>query len=299
VIGDVDLFDLAVEAAQVRGGDPRRLLLSGVDEASRRQCCGFGEEAAAVDAAVLWHGESHALERDSEQRFEDVLLRWCWARRVGGLPPCDGSLGHRTSDAEALCSGRVLRDQLALCPASVAAQLDERFVPLTGRHTAKVPVHQCPGQVNVRSDVRVRVLSSGSAARFGSCVDTFCATGERSVSSRFGLDVEVWIDGGRVVVEVGGELDRYNAPALREDLARVDAPRPFRLAVVMERLEFIDSAGIGVLVAQAKRARATGGRVALVGCVPLVDKILRRMGLDKVFGLYAGLDDALTWLDAR
>jgi anti-sigma B factor antagonist len=145
----------------------------------------------------------------------------------------------------------------------------------------------------------VRTLPQVPAALLSDGVDTQrCVTGERRVS-RFGLDVEVWIDGGRVVVEVGGELDRYNAPALLVDLARVDAPRPFRLAVVMERLEFIDSAGIGVLVAQAKRARATGGRVALVGCVPLVDKILRRMGLDKVFGLYAGLDDALTWLDAR
>jgi len=111
------------------------------------------------------------------------------------------------------------------------------------------------------------------------------------------LDVDSWLDGGRAVVEVAGEVDCYSVPMLREVLQGIDAPRPLRIAVVCERLEFIDSAGLGVLVGALKRAQATGGRVALVGCAPRVERMLTITGLAKVFGLHGGLDEAFAWLD--
>lgn len=111
------------------------------------------------------------------------------------------------------------------------------------------------------------------------------------------LDLNTWIDAGRAVVEVGGEVDVYSAPMLREELARIDSPRPLRIAVVMSGVTFLDSAGVGVLIGALKRARATGGRVALVGCTPHVGNVLRRMGLDKLFGLHASLEAAFAWLD--
>lgn len=113
------------------------------------------------------------------------------------------------------------------------------------------------------------------------------------------LDIETWTDRGRAVVEVSGEIDAYSVPMFREVLQGIDAPRPLRIAVLMGRVEFIDSAGIGVLIGAVKRAQATGGKVALVGCSPHVDRMLRRMALHRVFGLHAGLDDAFAWLDAR
>lgn len=116
--------------------------------------------------------------------------------------------------------------------------------------------------------------------------------------SRLALDVETWFDRGRAVIEVAGEVDVYSVPLLREELAQLAPPRPLRIAVVMSAVEFIDSAGIGVLVGAVKRAEASGGRVALVGCSPHVDRVLRRMALHRVFGLHADLDAAFAWLDS-
>ena len=116
---------------------------------------------------------------------------------------------------------------------------------------------------------------------------------------RLALDVETWLDRGRAVVEVSGEVDVYSVPMLREELAHIAPSRPLRIAVLMSRVEFIDSSGIGVLVGAVKRAEATGGRVALVGCSPHVDRMLRRMALHRVFGLHADLEAAFAWLDAR
>lgn len=114
---------------------------------------------------------------------------------------------------------------------------------------------------------------------------------------RLALDVDTWIDAGRLVVEVSGEVDCYSVPLLREALAGGGATRPLRIAVVCERLEFIDSSGIGALVGGLKRAQASGGRLALVGCSPHVDRMLHRLALHRVFGLHGGLEDAFAWLD--
>lgn len=112
------------------------------------------------------------------------------------------------------------------------------------------------------------------------------------------LDVNMWTDGGRAVLEVSGEVDAYSAPRLRWALSELSADVPLRLAVVMTEVEFIDSSGIGVLVGVAKRAAAARGRVALVGCSGHIGSMLTMMGLHRVFGLYASLEDAFAWLDA-
>lgn len=114
---------------------------------------------------------------------------------------------------------------------------------------------------------------------------------------RLSLDIDSWIDTGRVVIEIGGELDCYSAPALREELERVTAPAPLRIAIVMSGVTFLDSAGIGVLVGAVKRAKATGGAVALAGCSVPIDGMLTRMGLRRVLGMHPSLEAALAWLD--
>lgn len=116
---------------------------------------------------------------------------------------------------------------------------------------------------------------------------------------RLGLDLDAWLDGGRLVIELAGEVDCYSVPLLRDALQHDGTVRPLRIAVLCARLEFIDSAGLGALVGAVKRAQLTAGGVALVGCTARVERMVRMMGLDKVLGLHPGIDDAFAWLDAR
>ena len=79
------------------------------------------------------------------------------------------------------------------------------------------------------------------------------------------LAIDSWIDQGRAVVEIIGELDVYTTNVLREELLALTVPARYRVAVEMSGLDFIDSSGLGVLVGAAKRAAAGGGGLCLVG----------------------------------
>jgi anti-sigma B factor antagonist len=94
------------------------------------------------------------------------------------------------------------------------------------------------------------------------------------------------------IIEVGGEIDVYTAPKLREAIvAAVDAGH-IRLIIDVQRVDFLDSTGLGVLVGALKRVRADGGSLDIVCTQERILKIFEITGLDKVFGLHSSIDDA-------
>ena len=99
--------------------------------------------------------------------------------------------------------------------------------------------------------------------------------------------------GDRTVVEVGGEIDVYTAPKLREQLVELVNDGSFHLVVDMEGVDFLDSTGLGVLVGGLKRVRAHDGSLDLVCTQERILKIFRITGLTKVFGIHETVDGAI------
>ncbi|MBC7630286.1 STAS domain-containing protein [Aeromicrobium sp.] len=94
------------------------------------------------------------------------------------------------------------------------------------------------------------------------------------------------------IIEVGGEIDVYTAPKLREAIvAAVDAGHT-KLIIDVQRVDFLDSTGLGVLVGALKRVRADGGSLDIVCTQERILKIFEITGLDKVFGLHSSIDGA-------
>src|SRR5450631_3544177 len=67
-----------------------------------------------------------------------------------------------------------------------------------------------------------------------------------------------------------------------------------QLIVNLERVEFLDSTGLGVLVGGLKRVRAHDGSLDLVCTQERILKIFRITGLTKVFGIHDTVDEAIT-----
>jgi anti-sigma B factor antagonist len=112
------------------------------------------------------------------------------------------------------------------------------------------------------------------------------------------LAVATWLDRGRAMAELCGELDVYSARFLSEKLMAVQhqAPRPV-LVLVLENLEFADSSGLGVMVGALKRARAKGGAVALCSTPANLRRVLEITGLDRVLPSFDSLEASWAWLD--
>jgi len=107
------------------------------------------------------------------------------------------------------------------------------------------------------------------------------------------LSVTSHEQGGRTVVAVGGEIDVYTAPQLRERLNDLVADGQYHLVVDMQGVEFLDSTGLGVLVGGLKRVRAHDGSLRLVCVQEKILKVFRITGLTKVFPIHDSVEEAV------
>lgn len=88
-----------------------------------------------------------------------------------------------------------------------------------------------------------------------------------------------------VVVHVGGDLDVYTAPRLKETLAKV-LDDGGRLVLDLSQVHFIDSTALGVLVSAQEQSQASDGDLRLVMDDPYLLKIFHITGFDGMFSIY-------------
>jgi anti-sigma B factor antagonist len=106
------------------------------------------------------------------------------------------------------------------------------------------------------------------------------------------LDIKSDRDNDVCAVTLEGEIDVYTAPRLKEELVSVVESGCPNVIVDMEKVGFIDSSGLGVLVSALRRARERDGVVRIVCTRENILKIFRITGLDKVFPIYAEMAEA-------
>jgi anti-sigma B factor antagonist len=99
-------------------------------------------------------------------------------------------------------------------------------------------------------------------------------------------------ENGWAVLEVQGEVDLYASSQLRDAILRLTEEGENRIVIDLNNVSFIDSSGLGVLVAGLKRARERGGELALVFGEGSVQKVLGITGLDKVFPTHGSVGEA-------
>lgn len=78
---------------------------------------------------------------------------------------------------------------------------------------------------------------------------------------------------------MAGRFDHLQGPAAEEFLDRVDAS----VVVDFKELEYISSAGIGVLLKTQKRLRTSGQALKIVNPNPHIQNVFRYAGLIEIF----------------
>ena len=106
------------------------------------------------------------------------------------------------------------------------------------------------------------------------------------------LDITVRGERGVVIAAVAGDVDISTVAQLRECLFGL-ADSGETLIVDLNRVAFIDSAGLGALVGAARRAAAHGGSLHAVCARPPTRRLLWLTGVDRRIPLAATVEGAL------
>jgi anti-anti-sigma factor len=109
------------------------------------------------------------------------------------------------------------------------------------------------------------------------------------------LDVESrQTDSGVTVLAPTGRLDVAGAPALKDAVSEAMKNGKPRLVIDMEGVSFVDSSGLGSVVAALKQVRTSQGDLRLAAPNQQVRVVLELTTLDRVFPYYATVEEALS-----
>ena len=98
----------------------------------------------------------------------------------------------------------------------------------------------------------------------------------------FGLVLER-LPSGAVRVKLRGELDFEHAYTFDEELRGVEGAQPPCILLDLRELSFVDSCGMGRLIAARRRARRAGRRLLLVRGARAIDRLLALTALEEEF----------------
>lgn len=101
------------------------------------------------------------------------------------------------------------------------------------------------------------------------------------------MALEIKIDfndnGNRWIVKLEGEVDIYTSPKLKEMLLDMLEEKKADILLDCEKLEYVDSMGLGALISILKRIRDYEGKIYMENVKPNIRKLFSITELDKVF----------------
>jgi len=107
------------------------------------------------------------------------------------------------------------------------------------------------------------------------------------------LSVEVSTAGKVSVVALAGEVDAASVGAMRDCVEDLAAGGRVHQVLDLSGVEFLDSSGLGALVALRRRLEEDGGALVLACDNEIVLRLLRLTSLDTVLTVYPTLAEAL------
>lgn len=100
--------------------------------------------------------------------------------------------------------------------------------------------------------------------------------------------------GNILIMEVSGELDHHSAANLKAEIETELKKGVVRHIVLnLEGLSFMDSSGLGVLLGRYKELGKWQGRMLAFGLQPVVEKLFRLTGLNKLIPIHIDLESCL------
>ncbi|HHX11657.1 MAG TPA: anti-sigma F factor antagonist [Clostridiales bacterium] len=100
-----------------------------------------------------------------------------------------------------------------------------------------------------------------------------------------------------LIIHLNGELDHHNAIQIREEADKlVERNHIKHIIFDFSGTDFMDSAGIGVIMGRYKKVIFIGGKIAVTNVKSSVDRIFRISGLYKIIEKHDTIEAAMNSL---
>jgi len=107
-----------------------------------------------------------------------------------------------------------------------------------------------------------------------------------------GMEITTTEDSGITILSLKGPLNIKVASEVKARLGKILEQGPVKLVCDLKGVNYMDSAGMGVLVFGLKESMATGGRFAICNLDTTIDELFKLAKLDKIIPSYIDLADA-------
>jgi anti-sigma B factor antagonist len=97
---------------------------------------------------------------------------------------------------------------------------------------------------------------------------------------------------GCAVVRAGGEIDAHTVHTFHGIVTQA-ASLASHVIIDLDHVTFVESSGLGGLIAARNSARERGGSLSLVAPPPMVRRLLGATQLHDIFAIYDSLDEAI------
>lgn len=96
-----------------------------------------------------------------------------------------------------------------------------------------------------------------------------------------------------MILKLSGSLDAHTVNQLEETLAQCVAQGQVWLIFDLGGLDYVSSAGMGLLIGRLDEVRAKGGDLVVAAARPNVHKVFQILGFDKIFRLFHDVEAAV------
>jgi anti-sigma B factor antagonist len=108
------------------------------------------------------------------------------------------------------------------------------------------------------------------------------------------IELDTTVADGAAVIRPTGRLTMIVTPQLRTVITDTVASGRLRIVVDLSACEFVDSSGLGALIAGLKTARQAGGDLRIAGVGPQIATVLQLTNLDRVLRAHDTVGGALS-----
>jgi anti-sigma B factor antagonist len=107
------------------------------------------------------------------------------------------------------------------------------------------------------------------------------------------LRIDVRSGPDRVVLGLHGELDLLGAPLLQREIEKVEGEAPGIVVLDLQDLQFVDSAGLRVILAAHERSHQNGQELALTPGTEQVQRLFTIAGVNDHLRIILSADELL------